>query len=1742
MSTDLCQIAEKSLAELLTIANSDVEQIPQILVQLFSKCLNKSNQKIKQLKKMKYSIIEDCFDDYFEFLKILMFNAIEYEGIENFIRNNKENKKFICAKVISNGDTVWTCKDCALHPTCIICQECFDNSDHKGHRISMSRDIDGCCDCGDTESWKQSGFCCDHTGYSEESIEGLEQKMPQQMKINTAKVFEQLVLKMKVELIDFEDDNEDFTKHILIVRGIFKFIEWAIDLSPVYIGFLEKAILEDTPVPLSETQQKYHDECSLAYRNDENPHLKKHFDSLPEDESTDCIKYCTCSLFDLIFTRCYQDEKHTEDVISEILLKIIASSKLKLALACSYMANYDFLMEQFMDIGKSSLVELNTEHLASFITGKILSMTEEGNDDPIVTEELYQLMDDLKLMALPKAIQYLANETDFIETLLTAFQNFQNYKPVEKQSQHIEYEEGAFEKQFEDMDVEVVQYLKILLAGLDMKNEDRNKLVFRQFILSLQQSKEGCRYDNADFGYFMLPIHKSFGFYITRFVMYQYLLNENENKNDMIKFRNLVIDKIKSYLDPDQSLDQILRDISQPLTHALKFLLHIKSNYWVLSGEIIQDLYDDIYIYKTTSLYLYLALFQMLIFLSDEKDEFMQNILSDLDLLKVHEDLSIYYHQKKQELSEVYFGDTTKYRKYLHLVLDFLIKIYLSDITLIFPLIYMYKRRTTVEIENSHDSSIDVASEGGTIIDSDDDDDYQQDLHDHQIPQQSQDEEIKESEIKQIINIETSTNYNRDKVSQRARELLKENMKREIIHAILLAPAKNKMAKIKKRTQKLYNSSKKFEQVLLDITDRVQQSTTSKDQQMSFTLKQEYLQLFDPYYYYEDEEFHKAQESIKSLKNERSHLNDYLGSYQYNHPTAINQQIGLKYAKCENLIALIVMIVGIYSNKQFMEMEVKALDAQILNDSLKLFAIIMNSVVQGSKLDKEQFVNAVGYKYFPQLQDSFLELSKQIPELKPNLIILLQMKQQILNTMGLRKVVQSTQEIIDKILDKNQEEQKTDKDQQKNQQQSEDWKKEAARLKKEEIMNKFKNKRSNFISKQQESSNINMEEVKQATAYEEEKSSQFSNNDQNQQSRDRINSEDHFECAYCREILNTENFFENPYGQFAYISSSKLMYHSINQTIEAQKLIFNDQDALLNQEEDDWVAEEEGYAKIRTNYVKDLQPNFLVQEDFTGGTLIKCSHYAHSKCLSKYIETQENDEDMRKERKILGLGQKTHQCPLCKQLSNILLPADDLSSVFKGNVQINILQNKQVSQIYTELYKFIFKNQSDDYDELDEDELLTTKSRLLFASVQKFIEHRIQQIDLKGLDEFINSKIGGLKDYSKLNKISKNTQQILKIMLKNGEQDQEKLLSEQTQKLKNSGLINLDISSFLISVISLGYQSLSSDKFNNFLTEQLRIYFNLQKLQSLIRALYLQNLIENQSNGLINLLEQIKGLRGKSNFSDIILQNQQLKDNYEDSLTQFTNKISGFLLLLDEKQEQVLKESLNFIPQDYIRKVLQIKEDQDLFSCELQEGQQFQEMVNVFLEGIIEEIQTQVDNKIFKIQVPLRFWLMTSKFTFNFIDLAPEFQSMVLQFYKLKCRWCKTQPQSSVVCLLCGEILCFIQSCCYDREGLKNKEGELTYHSRVCEGKTSIFLDTQIGLLYLIEKKRSSERPSPYLNKYGEHYSIKNKKYDNFYLDQKYGGLNQLENYKKMYMDFTLCNQVLKDRSSKTNYYRAGRM
>lgn len=68
----------------------------------------------------------------------------------------------VCGLVWKTGDIVYHCRTCGMDPSCAICHDCFLNSDHTGHDFWMFSSGGGCCDCGDVEAWKPSGFCTRH--------------------------------------------------------------------------------------------------------------------------------------------------------------------------------------------------------------------------------------------------------------------------------------------------------------------------------------------------------------------------------------------------------------------------------------------------------------------------------------------------------------------------------------------------------------------------------------------------------------------------------------------------------------------------------------------------------------------------------------------------------------------------------------------------------------------------------------------------------------------------------------------------------------------------------------------------------------------------------------------------------------------------------------------------------------------------------------------------------------------------------------------------------------------------------------------------------------------------------------------------------------------------------------------------------------------------------------------------------------------------------------------------------------------------------------------------------------------------------------------------------------------------------------------------------------------------------------------------------------------------------------------
>ncbi|CAG9802220.1 unnamed protein product [Chironomus riparius] len=73
------------------------------------------------------------------------------------------NVSAVCGNIFKNGEPTYSCRECSVDPTCVLCASCFKKSSHRTHKYKMSTSFGGgVCDCGDREAWKKDYFCEDH--------------------------------------------------------------------------------------------------------------------------------------------------------------------------------------------------------------------------------------------------------------------------------------------------------------------------------------------------------------------------------------------------------------------------------------------------------------------------------------------------------------------------------------------------------------------------------------------------------------------------------------------------------------------------------------------------------------------------------------------------------------------------------------------------------------------------------------------------------------------------------------------------------------------------------------------------------------------------------------------------------------------------------------------------------------------------------------------------------------------------------------------------------------------------------------------------------------------------------------------------------------------------------------------------------------------------------------------------------------------------------------------------------------------------------------------------------------------------------------------------------------------------------------------------------------------------------------------------------------------------------------------
>uniref|UniRef100_A0A8C2DRD5 E3 ubiquitin-protein ligase n=1 Tax=Cyprinus carpio TaxID=7962 RepID=A0A8C2DRD5_CYPCA len=131
-------------------------------------------------------------------LECFIFGEDPSVGLEKLQQYSGSSSAQQCGRVFKEGETVYSCRDCAIDPTCVLCIECFQKSVHKSHRYKMHASAGGgFCDCGDLEAWKTGPCCSQHDPGTSVTMETVQ-----------AQTLFHLLLRYTTDMLVWEDTNE----------------------------------------------------------------------------------------------------------------------------------------------------------------------------------------------------------------------------------------------------------------------------------------------------------------------------------------------------------------------------------------------------------------------------------------------------------------------------------------------------------------------------------------------------------------------------------------------------------------------------------------------------------------------------------------------------------------------------------------------------------------------------------------------------------------------------------------------------------------------------------------------------------------------------------------------------------------------------------------------------------------------------------------------------------------------------------------------------------------------------------------------------------------------------------------------------------------------------------------------------------------------------------------------------------------------------------------------------------------------------------------------------------------------------------------------------------------------------------------------------------------------------------------------------------------------------------------------
>lgn len=491
-----------------------------------------------------------------------------------------QKTKSICGKILKKTDIGFKCFDCELDPTCIICQECFEKSDHKGHRVLLQSSCSGCCDCGDKEAWKPEGFCIDHKGFQGQDQETVK-LFPKEFIKNYFDSFRMLFYLFFVGCEDFFTrcgNNSPSMKLMRLWMIIMKTIKMIHNEQNYALNILLCELLREG---LRNENYKLSHEC--------NNHLNIYLDNNK--------KVCECSILKNIFRFNLLLPKENQKQIAEICITLFEFYEFKQYLTILYAQMFSFFFRANKHKKSEELISSITDLNVQFFTSDDLIKNLIDNEvfeqfmeyfvkcvaeikKKIEDCDFYKLRVQFhhleNLTSKPAICQYLCSKLIFFDKFFEILSNINQI--VSFDLENIK-ERSEIENQLSFVDIELIltTILRKILASSIENLENTHREAFLDHIICSLMKEMKRKQNFCDFPSFHLPLQRAFALVLSVKLYYNKELMKREFLENYLK--NMCFSSLNEFRM------FILRQFSI-ISQLLIFLKEIESGVWNIYSNL----------------------------------------------------------------------------------------------------------------------------------------------------------------------------------------------------------------------------------------------------------------------------------------------------------------------------------------------------------------------------------------------------------------------------------------------------------------------------------------------------------------------------------------------------------------------------------------------------------------------------------------------------------------------------------------------------------------------------------------------------------------------------------------------------------------------------------------------------------------------------------------------------------------------------------------------------------------------------------------------------------------------------------------------------------------------------------------------------------------------------------------------------------------------------------------------------